>query len=232
MSAFSTSEILHNVVQHAAAGKSYRTLCQLCIEAELNIPDDIRFSEEIAQFYNIFMVSLLVTSQLNEAKYLWKRIPSHFKPTEPSNASQLYLRILWDIGVGLWESDLAKAYNLLLTTSWPEILERHVRNLRLSILRDTIRRLSTVHNKVSLAMLETAIGHSQQVIATEIGSFSWQIDSDSIVALPVNDGSQAKGDVAQLQQLLDNVDKLSDFVSYMGCKPMKVELSNKGKSSR
>lgn len=112
------------------------------------------------------MVSLLVTSQLNEAKYLWKRIPSHFKPTEPSNASQQYLRILWDIGVGLWERDLAKAYNLLLTTSWSEILERHVRNLRLTILRDTIRRLSTVHNKVSLTMLETAIGHSQQVIAT------------------------------------------------------------------
>lgn len=35
---------------------------------------------------------------------------------------------------------------------------------------------------------------------TEIGSFGWQIDSDSIVALPVNDGLQAKGDVAQLQQ--------------------------------
>lgn len=37
MSAFSTAEILHNVVQHANAGKSYRTLCQLCIEAELNV---------------------------------------------------------------------------------------------------------------------------------------------------------------------------------------------------
>lgn len=35
---------------------------------------------------------------------------------------------------------------------------------------------------------------------TEIGSFGWQIDSDSVVTLPVNDGSQAQGDVAQLQQ--------------------------------
>lgn len=35
---------------------------------------------------------------------------------------------------------------------------------------------------------------------TEVVSFGWQIDSDSNVALPVNDGSQAKGDVAQLKQ--------------------------------
>lgn len=119
----------------------------------------------MAQFYNIFMISLLITSQLNEAKYLWKRIPSHFKPSEPSNAAQQYLRILWEIGVGLWERDLAKTFSLLLATSWPETLERHARNLRLSILRDTIRRLSTVHNQVSLAMLENAIGHSQQVLA-------------------------------------------------------------------
>lgn len=110
------------------------------------------------------MVSLLITSQLNEAKYLWKRIPSHFKPTEPSNAALQQLKTLWDIGVGLWERDLANAYNLLLATLWPEYLERHTRNLRLSILRDTIRRLSSVHNKVSITMLENAIGHSHQVL--------------------------------------------------------------------
>lgn len=43
------------------------------------------------------------------------------------------------------------------------------------------------------------------VLSTEIVSFGWQIDSDSIVVLPVNDGSQAKGDVAQLQQCTNQI---------------------------
>eukprot|EP01027_Heterolobosea_sp_BB2_P014948 GEZU01021432.1.p1 GENE.GEZU01021432.1~~GEZU01021432.1.p1 ORF type:complete len:228 (-),score=35.12 GEZU01021432.1:231-914(-) len=87
------------------------SLVQTCEEAELKYYQDAN-ARPSPFFYSSWLLSLLIQNDLENARFLWKRIHKDTK----KNSNEL--KAVWKIGQGMWNRDPAAVYQALTTYSW------------------------------------------------------------------------------------------------------------------
>lgn len=131
--------------------------------------DEDRFATATAQFYSVYLASLLLSNNLNEAKYLWKRIPAIYKPsnqTEPPNTptsvvgslEREALSNVWAIGVAMWQNDTPAVMQLFSQVSWPPLLQSLMGSLRQSVVTKSLRNISMVYANLNVSLLQSLCG--------------------------------------------------------------------------
>ncbi|KAI9917678.1 hypothetical protein PsorP6_013137 [Peronosclerospora sorghi] len=76
-----------------------------------------------AEFYASYLVLVLLCRDLNDARFLWKRIPLAMKEASEE------LQHVWEIGKALWQRNLAAAYDAM-DYDWSPSLQGLIEDLK------------------------------------------------------------------------------------------------------
>jgi COP9 signalosome complex subunit 8 len=83
-----------------------------CEQLELDAPSGVASPD----VYGILLAVYLVQNDINNARFLWKRIPEKLKK---SNGE---LSLLWSVGQKLWQRDFP-AIHVALNQTWPQHIQ-------------------------------------------------------------------------------------------------------------
>ncbi|CAG2114279.1 unnamed protein product [Medioppia subpectinata] len=157
------------------------------------------------QIYGQLLAIYLLLNDLPNAKLLWKRIPMSVK-TENHELSHI-----WDIGVKLWNRDLAAIYPLLSTYEWPN----HLKNVMKCIADTTRKRAMNLISKgftsISLDEVIHYIGLTEEKAIESIESVGWSLDMDCRLVKP----SKPTHCVEELSSSEEQLAKLTEYVAFL-----------------
>lgn len=164
-------------------------------------------SPVVNNFYAVFLLCLLITGDLNEAKYLWKRIPAALKVSpqrDPTISSRDYetawtLSVIWEIGKSMWKEDMSLALHYLrsctaldqsssenMVSGWSELLQPLVTDLYVKIFRDYLKLLQRGYSKVDLPLITRLLSLNIEDARRLIRDIGWQ-EIDGVVVPCAND---------------------------------------------
>ncbi|XP_070588391.1 COP9 signalosome complex subunit 8 isoform X2 [Erythrolamprus reginae] len=92
---------------------SYRKLLEQCETQELEAPGGITTSPVYAQLLALY----LLYNDMNNARYLWKRIPAAIK------SANLELGAIWAVGQRIWQRDFPGIYTTIDAYQWSESIQ-------------------------------------------------------------------------------------------------------------
>eukprot|EP01135_Chromosphaera_perkinsii_P009202 Nk52_evm37s1671 gene=Nk52_evmTU37s1671 len=130
------------------------------------------------EVYACLLCAYLSQSELENARYLWKRIPGNVKANNP------LLGQVWNIGKCLWNRDFKGVYENTDGTAWPALLKPLIEILKEKIRRRVFRLLSESFSHISVndAAVYMGLGGEETVLfATRSG---WGYDANNGMLTP------------------------------------------------
>eukprot|EP01027_Heterolobosea_sp_BB2_P014949 GEZU01021433.1.p1 GENE.GEZU01021433.1~~GEZU01021433.1.p1 ORF type:complete len:207 (-),score=57.93 GEZU01021433.1:23-643(-) len=182
------------------------SLVQTCEEAELKYYQDAN-ARPSPFFYSSWLLSLLIQNDLENARFLWKRIHKDTK----KNSNEL--KAVWKIGQGMWNRDPAAVYQALTTYSWDTSLVPLV-----NVLAETYRhRMFTLvakgYTNISLNDTANFLGMDPATTKTFVESRGWLFDAASQTLTPKK--PEAPTQAAAKSGGLDRLKKLADDTLFL-----------------
>eukprot|EP01102_Stenamoeba_stenopodia_P009437 TRINITY_DN277_c0_g1_i2.p1 TRINITY_DN277_c0_g1~~TRINITY_DN277_c0_g1_i2.p1 ORF type:complete len:140 (-),score=34.14 TRINITY_DN277_c0_g1_i2:250-669(-) len=105
-----------SIKQHLQAG-DYKSAAK---ELELNEFEFAAQDQVPVQFYGVHLLTYLALNDLNNARFLWKRIPADIKKGDTPVAREL--NAIWNIGKGMWAKNYSNVYKAAASElPWSEI---------------------------------------------------------------------------------------------------------------
>ncbi|XP_039611054.1 COP9 signalosome complex subunit 8 isoform X2 [Polypterus senegalus] len=94
-------------------GDNYSKLLEQCEAQELEAPGGIA----TPQVYGQLLALYLLHNDMNNARYLWKRIPQALK------TANLELGAIWAVGQHIWQRDFPGIYTTIAAYQWSESIQ-------------------------------------------------------------------------------------------------------------
>ncbi|KAF7709799.1 hypothetical protein HF521_016649 [Silurus meridionalis] len=91
-------------------GEHYEKLLEQCETQELEAPGGIATPQVYCQLLSLY----LLHNDMNNARYLWKRIPQAIKTATPELAA------IWTVGQCIWQRDFPGIYSAIAAHQWSE----------------------------------------------------------------------------------------------------------------
>uniref|UniRef100_A0A670HU03 COP9 signalosome subunit 8 n=1 Tax=Podarcis muralis TaxID=64176 RepID=A0A670HU03_PODMU len=104
----------------ASGALGYRKLLEQCETQELEAPGGIATPPVYAQLLALY----LLHNDMNNARYLWKRIPPAIKSANPE------LGAIWSVGQRIWQRDFPGIYTTIGAHQWSESIQPIMEALR------------------------------------------------------------------------------------------------------
>ncbi|ETK82624.1 hypothetical protein F441_12274 [Phytophthora nicotianae CJ01A1] len=181
--------------------------------------------------YASYLLVVLLSKNLNDARFLWKRIPIEIKQMSEE------LRNVWEVSKALWQRNLAAAYAAM-DYDWSPSLQELVEALKTSTREDAAELLSLAYSAVSVGDAALALGfvrhedavqcefcHSNQLYhaawcihvlymaATDCSSLGWEVSTADQLILPKPLANVRRGPSTVVD--LDQLDTLSKTVLHL-----------------
>ena len=109
---------------------------------------------EDSKHYRLQLVLYLLQNDLDTARHLWKRIPSHIKHSDSELAA------LWTLGQNLWSRNYSQFYRAASAFEWSPFLSPLVVRLLVSIRSHLFDLLSRSYSSISLSDASSFLGLS------------------------------------------------------------------------
>ncbi|CAI5736683.1 unnamed protein product [Hyaloperonospora brassicae] len=157
-----------------------------------------------ADFYASYLVLVLLSGDLNDARFLWRRIT-----TETKDAS-VELRNVWAIGKALWQRNLAAAFAAM-DYDWSPLLQGLVQALKLSTREAMAELLCRAYSTIPVTDVALAMGFARHEEAVQYClSLGWAVSEAGQWVLPkplanVRRRHSSGVDMAQLDTLSKTV---------------------------
>ncbi|RYH25311.1 hypothetical protein EON65_15575 [archaeon] len=114
-------------------------------------------------FYGLYIITLLLANNLNEAKYLWKRAPQEVK--SPNGISQM--GSAWEIGKAIWNHNTKQALHVMSTTQWHASLKPSVDKLYQEVIsKECFLLHQSLQSILTTPLVESRLGISATDINT------------------------------------------------------------------
>ncbi|CAI5746843.1 unnamed protein product [Peronospora destructor] len=160
-----------------------------------------------ADFYASYLLLLLLSKNLNDARFLWKRIAIETKETSEE------LQKVWEIGKALWQRNLAAAY-VAMNYNWSPMLQGLVEALKISTREATAELLSVAYSTISVADVTLALGFARQEDALQYcSSLNWDVSEADKLVWPKPMANVQRGPSTTVD--LDQLDMLSKTVLHL-----------------
>jgi COP9 signalosome complex subunit 8 len=200
-SAMATLEALTTL----AAGDDIEALLTCCEEFELDLGHSAVAPQASLDVYKIHMVAYLLCEQLENARFLWKRL----KGTEASQDAEL--GALWSIGKAMWGREPAQTQAAMVAHQWSQpVIARLVARMQHEHLQRSFDGLARAYSLISASALAAILGISVDKVHEMANAAGWTVDAESGAYAP-SVAEAPKGKPELMQQL----SILTDYVAHM-----------------
>lgn len=151
-----------------------------CEKAELDVMSEA-FERPSTFFYCSFLLAYLIENDLNNARFLWKRIPADIKK---NNAM---LGTIWSIGRSMWEKQYAKTYEIVSQTNWDTALVPLINRLVETFRQRTAKLLTTAYTSISASDVSLYLGMNEQDVTKYVAPLQWTYDDSTKFWTPNKD---------------------------------------------
>ncbi|KUF94786.1 E3 UFM1-protein ligase 1 [Phytophthora nicotianae] len=150
--------------------------------------------------YASYLLVVLLSKNLNDARFLWKRIPIEIKQMSEE------LRNVWEVSKALWQRNLAAAYAAM-DYDWSPSLQELVEALKTEL-------LSLAYSAVSVGDAALALGFVRHEDAVQYcSSLGWEVSTADQLILPKPLANVRRGPSTVVD--LDQLDTLSKTVLHL-----------------
>eukprot|EP00249_Psilotum_nudum_P015079 c25155_g2_i1 orf=259-867(-) len=154
--------------------------------------------------YSIHLIGYIYVSDMNGARFLWKRIPTSVKQSQPE------LVAVWKIGQCMWMHDYAGVHEALRGYNWGQDIQPLVAAVAEDYSKRMCKLLSTAYSTISVDDAAAFLGltHSEAIHFTL--QQGWTLDSSSqmLTVKPPPPVSEQKLDSSKLKNLTEYVFQL------------------------
>eukprot|EP00250_Pteridium_aquilinum_P024854 c29702_g1_i1 orf=386-1039(-) len=187
-------------LQEAINSGRFADLASLCEALELELAS--KGQEKPADWpYAIHLLGHIYVSDLNSARFLWKRIPAAVKQSQPE------LVAAWKIGQCLWTYDYAGVHDALRSYSWSPSVHQIVTAIGDDYSRKNLKLLSTAYSTIGVADAAKFLGLMEGETITSTTQDGWTLDpvSNMLTVQPAVTVAAQKLDSSKLQNLTEYV---------------------------
>ncbi|XP_048362207.1 COP9 signalosome complex subunit 8 [Sphaerodactylus townsendi] len=166
-----------------AAGSSaiaHRKLLEQCETQELEAPGGIATPPVYAQLLALY----LLHNDMNNARYLWKRIPAAIKSANPE------LGAIWSVGQRIWQRDFPGIYTTIGAHQWSETIQPIMEALRDATRRRAFGLVSQAYTSISVDDFTAFVGLPVEEAVKGVLEQGWQADSSTRMVTPKKPGPQ------------------------------------------
>jgi len=173
----------------------------LCESLELDLCHSDETQPISLTVYKVHLLAYLLTSQINEARFLWKRLPAELR-SDPELAA------LWEVGKQMWQKNPAGVQEAIRSFNWAEPLVTALASkLQQDVLDASFRAIGAAYSVISAPVLSQSLGVSEATAAELAASAGWTLNAESGFYTPLvapRDQQRSTG-LEQLQTLTDYV---------------------------
>ena len=132
-------------------------------------------------FYSSFLLSYLIENDLDNARFLWKRIPTDLKK------GNHVIGTVWKIGQHMWQREYVETYKAIATTQWDASLQQLIQRLVDAFRQRTALLLTRAYTSISSVDVASFLGLSEQEAQQYVSPLQWTFDANTKFYTPNKD---------------------------------------------
>ncbi|XP_023679653.1 COP9 signalosome complex subunit 8 isoform X1 [Paramormyrops kingsleyae] len=181
--------------------ENYDKLLEQCEVQELEAPGGVATPQVYAQLLALY----LLHNDMNNARYLWKRIPQAIKTANPE------LIAIWAVGQRIWQRDFPGIYSSIAAHQWSESIQPVMEALRESTRRRAFVLVAQAYTSITAEDFAAFVGHSVDEAVRGAVAQGWQADPNTRMVIPQKPDPPPVSLVPNEQQLA----RLTDYVAFL-----------------
>lgn len=142
---------------------------------------------------------------MNNARYLWKRIPQAIKTANPE------LTAVWAVGQRIWQRDFPGIYTAIAAHQWTENILPVMEALRESTRQRAYALVAQAYTSIAAEDFAAFVGYSVEEAVKGVVSQGWQADPATRMVMPKKPDPPPVSLVPNEQQLA----RLTDYVAFL-----------------
>ncbi|KAL0624987.1 COP9 signalosome complex subunit 8, partial [Plecturocebus cupreus] len=158
----------------AESAFSFKKLLDQCENQELEAPGGIATPPVYGQLLALY----LLHNDMNNARYLWKRIPPAIKSANSE------LGGIWSVGQRIWQRDFPGIYTTINAHQWSETVQPIMEALRDATRRRAFALVSQAYTSIIADDFAAFVGLPVEEAVKGILEQGWQADSTTRMVLP------------------------------------------------
>ncbi|XP_033102087.1 COP9 signalosome complex subunit 8-like [Anneissia japonica] len=169
-------------------------------QQELESPGGVATPEVYAKL----MVLYLLQNDLNNARYLWKRIPESVRTANPD------LGQIWAVGQKLWQRDYGGVYTHL-NHDWSESIKDEMTELTSVIKQRMFNLVCQAYSSIEADRFASMVGMPVEKAIQAVIAEGWEYNESLKMILPKEQTIRQEVPLPSEQQII----QLTDFVSFL-----------------
>uniref|UniRef100_G1M070 COP9 signalosome complex subunit 8 n=3 Tax=Caniformia TaxID=379584 RepID=G1M070_AILME len=158
----------------AESAFSFKKLLDQCENQELEAPGGIATPPVYGQLLALY----LLHNDMNNARYLWKRIPPAIKSANSE------LGGIWSVGQRIWQRDFPGIYTTINAHQWSETVQPIMEALRDATRRRAFALVSQAYTSIIADDFAAFVGLPVEEAVKGILEQGWQADSTTRMVMP------------------------------------------------
>ncbi|KAJ3591889.1 hypothetical protein NHX12_007020, partial [Muraenolepis orangiensis] len=134
------------------------------------------------QVYSQLLSLYLLHNDMNNARYLWKRIPQAIKLANPE------LSAMWGVGQRIWQRDFPGVYTAITAFQWSENVLPVMDSLREGTRQRAYGLVAQAYTSIAAQDLAAFVGYSVEEAVKGVVSQGWQADPSTRMVMPQKPG--------------------------------------------
>lgn len=157
------------------------------------------------RIYAQLLAVYLLNNDLQNAKFLWKRIP------EQTKNSSSDLKEIWKIGKLLLQRKTSQVYPLIDSYQWPNFLVNIVKELKEETMKQTLNLIQKSYSYISIdAFKKMLYITSDEQLLEILSTMGWQLDGDEGILI-----TKTQPVFQSLSSNQDHLEKLVLHVTFL-----------------
>ncbi|XP_041936573.1 COP9 signalosome complex subunit 8 isoform X1 [Sardina pilchardus] len=184
--------------------ENFDKLLEQCETQELEAPGGIA----TPQVYSQLLALYLLHNDMNNGRYLWKRIPQAIKTDLQANPE---LAAVWTVGQHIWQRDFPGIYTAIAAFQWSESIGPIMEALQESTRRRAYGLVAQAYTSIMAEDFAAFVGYSVEDAVKGVVSQGWQADPNTRMVMPQKPDPPPVSLVPNEQQLA----RLTDYVAFL-----------------
>uniref|UniRef100_A0AAY4CAY3 COP9 signalosome complex subunit 8 n=2 Tax=Denticeps clupeoides TaxID=299321 RepID=A0AAY4CAY3_9TELE len=190
-----------NMPSVVMTAENFDKLLEQCETQELEAPGGIA----TPQVYSQLLALYLLHNDMNNARYLWKRIPQAIKTANPELAA------VWTVGQHIWQRDFPGIYSAITAHQWSENILPIMDALQESTRRRAYGLVAQAYTSIMADDFAAFVGYPVEEAVKGVVGQGWQADPNTRMVMPQKPDPPPVSLVPNEQQLA----RLTDYVAFL-----------------
>lgn len=154
--------------------------------------------------YKVHLLAYLLANNVNEARFLWKRMPAEVR-------ADAEIAALWEVGKCMWKKNLPAVQQTTRSFSWSlPLLATLINKLQQNVLEASFKSIGAAYSLISGPVLAQNLGVDQETAHKLAVAAGWEINAELGYYTPTNPKIDKHRNTN-----LDQLQTLTDYVAHV-----------------